>query len=983
MRVILTYLLICLCTTTVYAQRYPFFNLSVENGLIQSQVRAIVQDRYGHVWIGTYGGLSMYDGSNFTNYTVRSGLLNNTVNALAIDHEDNIWIGGPNGVSMYDGKHFKHFIFKAPENTNANSVVELKVDSDNKVWARAAGAIYYIENGKSKELTLPNKTATATAILPTSEALLIATVGGRIYKHTTTGWDSIFYNQQNISNDRIYTTDLYEDKKQTVWLTTNAGLYHLNNDTIYKAFIKSANINSWPFLFNISEDSTGTLWMGTTGVLQYKDSVLTAYNKDDGFTNSQVTDILTDREGNIWFGTDGQGAYRFSGGSFSILDEEAGLGYEQVMSIGATPSGRVYLGTYLGGLYYYEKGVVQQLPMPIKGNLSISAINVKSEYDFWVGTNVKGLWHYKGGEFKQYSASVVGSSIITSLYRDATNKLWIGTSNGATVYANDSFQVLPLGNSSAVAFATLGKDSTLIATGYNGLKLYHHNNVYPYTTGTAADSASPQCLLKQGDKLWVGTSDNGVICYDLISKKAQVINKSSGLESDFIYNITTDKDGNIWVGTGFGIHEITMKGDTPYINFYGKGKGIKGMESNQNAVYNMPDGKIWFGTTKGALIYNPANDITQPQPVSIVLQSIKLFGDYINDTSYYDSVSSWYNVPYQLHLPYQKNNITFTFKGITMSGPEQIRYRYRIEGLDAPWSDWTELNSVTYSALPPGDYTLKVACRTSNSGNIKELSYPFTIVTPFHKTSWFRMLILGTCILLGVTIQYIVNKRKENRLALLERLRREEQSKVRERTAEDFHDEVGNKLTRINVLTTVLRSKITEHTPDTLSILDKIQENAGELYNGTRDILWSLKPSNDNLYEIIHRIRDFGGELFSDADINFIFAGSNEKWKQYKLPLDVSRNLIMIFKEAMNNTLKYAGATTVKFEAILKEHDNLQVLFSDNGKGFDIETVTRGNGLQNMQNRAKRIDGRLYVESHEGKGTTISLNFKLKEKVKK
>lgn len=983
MKRILTYLIVCLSITTVHAQRYPFFNLSVENGLIQSQVRAIVQDKYGHIWIGTYGGLSMYDGSNFTNYTVRSGLLNNTVNALTIDKEDNLWIGGPNGVSRFDGKSFKHFIFKAPENTNANSVVELKAGNDNKVWARAGGAIYYIADNKSKELTLPDKSAIATAILPTDKSTMIAVLGGKIYKYNNEGWDSILYNQKSIENGRIYTSSLYQDSRKTIWSTTNAGLYRIDNDTFHHAFVKSANINSWPFLYNISEDSSGGLWMGTTGVLHYKDSILTAYGKDNGFTNNQLTDILTDKEGNIWFGTDGQGAYRFSGGSFSIIDESTGLSYEQVMSIGATPSGRVYMGTYLGGLYYYEKGKIEHFTLPVKGNISISAINIKSEYDFWLGTSAKGLWHYKGGEFKMYDPSVTGSSIITSLYRDTANRLWIGTSNGAVIYAHDSFQRVALENVSAVSFLTLGQDSTLIATSYNGLKLYHHNNIYPFITGTAIDSASPQCMIIQDNKLWVGTSDNGVIYYDLLTKKAKVINKNAGLESDFIYNITTDKQGNIWVGTGFGIHEITMKEDVPYITFYGRGSGIKGMESNQNAVFNMPNGNIWFGTTKGALLYNPKNAITRPQPISIVLQSIKLFGDNITDTSYYDSLSSWYNVPYQLHLPFKQNNITFTFKGITMSGPEQIRYRYKIDGLEAPWSDWTELNSVTYSALPPGDYILRIACKTANDSEVKELSYPFTIITPFHKTSWFRMLVLITCILLGITIQYIVNKRKQNRLALLEQLRREEQSKVRERTAEDFHDEVGNKLTRINVLTNVLRSKIKDHTPDTISILDKIQDNAGELYNGTRDILWSLKPANDNLYEIIHRIRDFGGELFSDADINFIFGGANEKWRQYRLPLDVSRNLIMIFKEAMNNTLKYAGATTVKFEAILKDNDNIQVLFSDNGKSFDIETVTRGNGLQNMQNRAKRIDGRLYIETHKGKGTTISLNFKLKEKIKK
>src|SRR5690606_35267759 len=138
------------------------------------------------------------------------------------------------------------------------------------------------------------------------------------------------------------------------------------------------------------------------------------------------------------------------------------------------------------------------------------------------------------------------------------------------------------------------------------------------------------------------------------------------------------------------------------------------------------------------------------------------------------------------------------------------------------------------------------------------------------------------------------------------------------RTAEDFHDEVGNKLTRINVLSNILKTKISNPAPDLFRIIEQIQENTAQLYSSTRDILWSLQPSNSNLYEILHRIRDVGVELFQDTDIEFSFSGADERMKRYRLPLDVSRNLIMIFKEALNNCLKYANATQVYMEVSLK-----------------------------------------------------------------
>ncbi len=212
-----------------------------------------------------------------------------------------------------------------------------------------------------------------------------------------------------------------------------------------------------------------------------------------------------------------------------------------------------------------------------------------------------------------------------------------------------------------------------------------------------------------------------------------------------------------------------------------------------------------------------------------------------------------------------------------------------------------------------------------------------------------------------------MNSRKQRRLRLLAKLRAEEQGKIRLRTAEDFHDEIGNKLTRINVLTNVLKNKITM-TPDTTRILGQIEDNTGQLYSGTRDILWSLKPSNDNLYEILHRIRDFGGELFQDTEVNFTFIGTDEKWRNHRLPMDMSRNLIMIFKEALNNCLKYSNAKNVSLEVSLKNRDVLQMILKDDGVGFDIQTIKKGNGINNMNIRAGRLNGKLYVDSRQDKG---------------
>ncbi|MCB0698849.1 MAG: hypothetical protein H6551_11635 [Chitinophagales bacterium] len=972
-------MILCVCVSSAYAQHYPFYNLGVENGLIQSQVTSMAQDKEGHLWVGTYGGVSRYDGNSFTNYTVRKGLLSNTIQTIATDKNDNLWIGGPKGLSRYDGKNFQHYLFETPENNSSDQLREIKVAGDNTIWCYTNSNVYTVRDGKTQKVTLPDTGIVVTSILPYNDTLLVSTNNGKIFRRINNNWDTLYYHIPGLVRAPLFTTEMYRTTSGHVYVASRSGFFEFVNDTIKAVRADGKPIYNIPFI-SIAEDNEGAIWLGSAGAYRIKNGKMEHFNRENGFSDNAITSIITDNEGNVWFGSDGQGLYRFSGSRFSIMDESTGLASEQVVSVASTPKGRIYIGTYVDGLYSFYNNQINKVPFG-HSNVYITSLAPIGENDVWIGTNGLGLWHLKGGERVNHHRPEIMSNTIISLYKDTSGRLWIGTGYGAMVYKNGKFENIDAGTVGIMSFVTIGQDSVLMATS-SGLQLYHDGSVTPFTTGTPMDKSGPQCLAVQGRNLWVGTRDNGIVYYNLDNGKHFVLNNDNGLQSDFIYNIIEDNNKNIWVGTGFGIHKIEMRNGQPEVTFYGKEQGIKGMESNHNAATKTPDGSLWFGTMKGLVHIDPEEQLQQPSPTNIVLQSIKLFGDDISDTTYYDSTNKWYGVPYELHLPYKKNNITFTFRGISLSGADRLLYRYRMQGLEAPVSDWTNLNSITYSALPPGKYKLHVECKATNGDEIKSLTYPFEIITPFHKTRWFSIGILALCILAGITIQYILNVRKQNRLALVEKLRREEQAKVRQRTAEDFHDEVGNKLTRINVLTNVLKQKLGPPSPDTSKIINQIQENTQLLYSGTRDILWSLQPENDNLLEIVHRIRDFGTDLFDNTNTAFKYLGADTALHSYKLPLDMSRNLVMICKEAMNNALKYSGATEVKLQVSLKD-DILHLMLSDNGTGFNVNEVTRGNGLNNMRNRTKRLDGKLYIDSKQGSGTSINLHFKLKERASK
>jgi len=966
---------VCMCLSyNSIAQRYPFYNLNVENGLIQSQVSCIAQDKKGNLWIGTLGGLSRYDGQTFTNYSVRNGMPHNNVRSICIDSQDHVWIATPAGVSEFDGRQFKNYTVRTNTN-NSVQVDAIKTGKHNTIWCVGDGKVYTIIKGEPKAFNMP-VSSVISAILPDGDDLWLAALNSKIYKYHDHKWDSLQFEPQE--NIRVIALKIYKSNEGVVWFGTNIGLYKMDGNVLSPHYINKTALNRLPPILSITEDHNKTLWLGTnSGALHITQTAMEYYNKRNGLSNNIFNDAITDHEGNVWLASDGQGLFRFSGSQFTTLDENMGLPDAQVMGFAADRGGRLFVGTYTNGLFVYENDKVTALPFPSNPIPNITSLHIDNTGKLWIATRNRGLWSYDK-DFVAYQQQdyKFPSNAISCLYADSPNRLWIGFQNGAMLHEKNTFKPIPLNNYTVYSILSIGKDSILFATN-GGLKCYTNEKIIPFITNSALDSSSVQCIVLKGYELWAGTSDNGLLRYNLITKKMGTINKQNGLRSDFIYNLIIDNDGDIWAGTGYGIHKIheTNTGEVS-ITFYSREQGIGGMESNLNAVLKMRDGSIWFGTTNGAAHYLPHSQVITPKPVSVVMESVKVFGQDVTDSSYYDSRDNMYDVPYGLHLPHQKNNISFTFHAITLSGVEQVYYRYIIEGIDASWSNWSQVNSVTYSAIPPGKYVFHAQCRTgADDKSIEDLNYPFEIVTPFQKTGWFRLLVILGCILLGVTIQYVINKRKQNRIKLLNRLRSEEQAKIRMRTAEDFHDEVGNKLTRINVLTNVLQSKIGTVTPDVKRIIAQIQDNTTQLYGGTRDILWSLQPANDNLYEILHRIRDFGNELFQDTDIEFSFIGSDEKWRQYKLPMDMSRNLIMIFKEALNNTLKYSGAKHVKLEAQLRNQKILFMNLSDDGKGFDLPNVKKGHGIDNMNVRAARLGGKLYIDSRENKGTFIALRF--------
>lgn len=961
----------------VIAQRFPFFNLKVENGLVQSQATCLAQDDFGNLWIGTLGGLSRYDGKKIKNFTLSDGLVSNNIMAIQFAADGTLLVSSAKGLQAYDGQNFYSVTNQIKQNVVGVSTF-CRLANDQMLCLRS-GKLYKIELEKKQISPIDTSTLYTSVVADGQARILGANRQGDLIKIDVANGSQKQVFVRNIDMHLVIIR-LFKNSHNQLLVLTNKGIFTVENDKLV-ALKKITNATASAPILSAAEDKNGNIWAASLqGVFRIKDSVVSYFNQRNGLTNNTIFELMSDKEGNVWLASDGEGVFRYSGGPFISLDDNFGLTDKQVNGITGDENGTIFFSGYQGKLSSYRFGeLVRNISIPAFENDLITAIKYQNGKGLWIGTRQSGLFlrNALGSITKiNYGRSENSLNETNNLFVANDSTLFIAHKDGLTYINENQKTSKPINVANPVALETIGQDSLLIATN-NGFYLLHQQLLHKWKAGTILDSLLPQCLLYSGNQLYIGTAERGIFSYNFYNNTYRNYNSKNGLSSDFIYNLTKDKKGQIWAGTGMGICKLFPNSDSQtHIETYGKANGIIGLESNSNASFADAEGRLWFGTTEGVSCYFPNAMPTKARAISVVLESVKLYGGKAIDSNFYEKKSGWYSIPLNLKLPYRYNNISFVFQAISLSPIGKIMYRYQLQGASASWSEWSEENSINFSSLDPGDYTLKVMCKIN--GTIQKsvtCTYSFKVETPFYKSNWFIFSIFGLAILTGVILQYAAQKRKYNRLKREELLRKEEQSRVRERTAEDFHDEVGNRLTRIKVLANVLKSKLNLPNPDAERILQQIQDNSEQLYAGTQDILWSLQPANDNLFEILNHVANMGNEMFSETEIAFKFSGNNKILKDYKMPLDKSRNFIMIWKEALNNCMKYSGAQNVLYQVQQDDNCSIIIRLVDDGQGFDMELAKQGNGLKNMTARAQRLLATIQILSKPKMGTQVVLTL--------
>jgi signal transduction histidine kinase len=320
-----------------------------------------------------------------------------------------------------------------------------------------------------------------------------------------------------------------------------------------------------------------------------------------------------------------------------------------------------------------------------------------------------------------------------------------------------------------------------------------------------------------------------------------------------------------------------------------------------------------------------------------------------------------------LNLDHRSTNLVFRWALPDYINPLKNQYYCQLQGIDAGWRYVGNTGEVQYANLSTGTYRILLKASTSNgteSGNIIQVN--FVLHPPFWKTAWFMLLMVVAVLTLLITVvRYISRRNLKEKLLRLEKEQAVE--KERNRISRDMHDDLGSGLTKIAIMSEVVKKQI--HEPEKAKQqLENISESSRELVDSLQDIIWVLNPKNDTIESLAAYIREYASKFFEPfgTDVRFDYP---ENFPEIKLSEETRRNIFLTIKESFNNTGKHAWCNQVKI-GIRYNSPYIFLTVKDDGKGFDVDKVRQfGNGLINMQNRIEQIGGRYEIHSEPGKGT--------------
>lgn len=1008
------WLLLLLCSLAGHAQDIVprFETLGVEQGLSQSSVYSIYQDRKGYMWFGTADGLNRYDGSSIRVFKMdaaisKEGSSNYIRGNIAEDKLGNIWYSNETGIYYY---------------SPLSDAIKMAYSFSKKEWG---GYLFELVGFDSKGMLW-----------------LCNPIFGIASFDVQKGSLAMNRFSASVENDRINYSETEIDAEGKIWLMVSRKQGVICFDTRTTTFLPNAQqplchrrmvTNGWVYTLRITENfSVAELNLQPKGGQPKKITSITSLTGNDMTVIKMHADYL----GRIWMSTMNGGVIMFNPKTNKLQQFTHDNSKQKSLPINFTRTffedsqHNLWIGTDGGGVCKIDlkPPMFNLFPLnegdyPTLKDYFIKCFFEDDERNTWFGTLSNGICKLDNHTGK---LSIIGSdkprpgkfctALTGCIFKDSKGIIWAGSSMGVGIYnkAKNDFDPIKMDsrfllqpyNIFVYQIAELHDGTYLAATSY-GLVHITKNKTGSYEMMLeenqpmrAGQATSVVCLGKDiwssfpinglshftyengkfsfverffvntdlrgitkdaedSNILWVA-SGIGLIRMNSTTKQYQVFNSNHGLKNSYVYGILEDGQHNLWMGTNGGIAVFNKKANRFTSNFTSN-DGLQSNEFNTGAYHKGKSGMLYFGGIKGFNWFNPSaiNPLNRPPNVSIA-------GFWINDSMLVND--SAYHFHHSIKLNHDRNDIAMQLAVLDFTKPEANKVQYQLLNWDEQ-PIVTYNKNVRYSNLSPGHYTFTVRASNVNGTWGEPVSIYITIEPPFWKTWWFYLLVSCTVVVsIALIVRYIYLTELKQKIKELEKQKALEDE--RQRISREMHDDIGAGLTQISLMSEAARkgSSANYELEDIASTSRKLVGNMGE-------IIWSLNVDNSSMEQVnaylreqLHKQLEYTGIEYSiqlDESQPNLILGNQQK-----------RNLLLVTKELVNNAIKYSRAKKISINSRLQD-DALSLEVKDDGTGFDVAVASKGNGLRNIRHRVEELGGNLQLTS-SNKGTVCHYSIPLK-----
>ena len=781
-----------------------FTHLSVADGLSQSDVRAIVQDRQGFMWFGTWlGGLNRYDGYTFKVYKHddqdERSLGCDGIQTLYVDRAGVLWVGTNEGIDRYDRDtdSFVHYRHREGDPTSlpgyqARTFLE---DESGTLWVATSGGLSRLDKTSGRFFTYrrnPNDptgfgdTEAGAICLDTKTGLLwVSTPGqGVSALDRSTGRFTRYKNDPNdpasLSNNIV--VQILQDRNGSLWFSTLRGLNRFDPKT--HRFIRYLHDPRNPtslsddLVWMTHEDRAGNFWVATNNGLNLMDrarGTFTRYLHDPDDSSSLSSNVINralceDASGALWIGTQSTGVDRVTGvaerfTTYRHNSHDANSLSNNVVSAIATGSaGTLWIGTEAGLDHFDGRTFTHYIASPNSPSRlnpgPARSVAVDSRGVVWTATYGGGLDRLDGQHVKHFRHDPANfdspaNNNITTLVPDAQGGLWIGVhDDGLDYFDGRRFRHFPpqprspAGLPSAYVSPLLidHRGKLWIATTNSGLVSFDLHTRKFTTFLLDPNQPGVQAVnwigdaYSDGDSIWAA-SPTGLWRFDLKTEKfTRHYTEKDGLVNNSAVGIVGDEQGHLWISTIKGLSRFDPKNDT--FRNYDVFDGLQGNGFSPNCHAIAPDGRLYFGGDNGLSAFDPNKLADNPIPPPVVLTDFEVFNKQVKIGGRDSPLRQAINVASSITLHYDQSVFRFQFAALNYTAPQKNQYAYKLDRFDRGWQ-YTDAASrfATYTHLDPGDYTFRVKA-SNNDGvwNEQGVALHIQILPPWWGTTWFRVL---------------------------------------------------------------------------------------------------------------------------------------------------------------------------------------------------------------------------------------------------